>query len=125
MSKNVVIVESPAKANTIEKYLGEDFLVTSSYGHIRDLIKKDKGIDVENNYTPHYIIPEDKKARVKELKKLSDKSETVWLATDEDREGEAIAWHLKEVLELPEKKIRRIVFSEITKPAILDAVKNP
>lgn len=95
MSKNVVIVESPAKANTIEKYLGEDFLVTSSYGHIRDLIKKDKGIDVENNYTPHYIIPEDKKARVKELKKLSDKSETVWLATDEDREGEAIAWHLK------------------------------
>jgi DNA topoisomerase-1 len=125
MSKNVVIVESPAKANTIEKYLGEDFLVTSSYGHIRDLIKKDKGIDVENNYTPHYIIPEDKKARVKELKKLSDKSETVWLATDEDREGEAIAWHLKEVLELPEKKIRRIVFSEITKPAILNAVKNP
>ncbi len=125
MSKNVVIVESLAKANTIEKYLGEDFLVTSSYGHIRDLIKKDKGIDVENNYTPHYIIPEDKKARVKELKKLSDKSETVWLATDEDREGEAIAWHLKEVLELPEKKIRRIVFSEITKPAILDAVKNP
>ena len=125
MAKNVVIVESPAKANTIEKYLGEDFLVTSSYGHIRDLKKKDKGIDIENNYTPHYIIPEEKKARVKELKKLSDKSETVWLATDEDREGEAIAWHLKEVLELPEKKIRRIVFSEITKNAILEAVKNP
>lgn len=125
MSKNVVIVESPAKASTIEKYLGEDFLVTSSYGHVRDLKKKDKGIDIENNFAPDYIIPEDKKARVKELKKLSDKSETVWLATDEDREGEAIAWHLKEVLELPENKIRRIVFSEITKPAILKAVKNP
>jgi DNA topoisomerase-1 len=125
MAKNVVIVESPAKASTIEKFLGEDFLVTSSYGHIRDLKKKDKGIDIENNYAPHYIIPEEKKARVKELKKLSDKSEIVWLATDEDREGEAIAWHLKEVLELPEKKIRRIVFSEITKTAILEAVKNP
>jgi len=125
MAKNVVIVESPAKASTIEKFLGEDFLVTSSYGHIRDLKKKDMGIDIENNYSPHYIIPEDKKARVKELKKLSDKSETVWLATDEDREGEAIAWHLKEALELPEKKIRRIVFSEITKTAILEAVKNP
>ena len=125
MAKNVVIVESPAKASTIEKFLGEDFIVTSSYGHIRDLKKKDKGIDIENNYAPHYIIPEEKKARVKELKKLSDKSETVWLATDEDREGEAIAWHLKEVLELPEKKIRRIVFSEITKPAILEAVRNP
>jgi DNA topoisomerase I len=125
MAKNIVIVESPAKASTIEKFLGEDFLVTSSYGHIRDLKKKDMGIDVENNYSPHYIIPEDKKARVKELKKLSDKSETVWLATDEDREGEAIAWHLKEALELPEKKIRRIVFSEITKQAILKAVQNP
>ncbi len=125
MAKNVVIVESPAKASTIEKFLGEDFLVTSSYGHIRDLKKKDMGIDIANNYSPHYIIPEDKKARVKELKKLSDKSETVWLATDEDREGEAIAWHLKEALELPEKKIRRIVFSEITKTAILEAVKNP
>ena len=125
MAKNVVIVESPAKASTIEKFLGEDFLVTSTYGHIRDLQKKDKGIDIENNYAPQYIIPEEKKARVKELKKLSDKSETVWLATDEDREGEAIAWHLKEVLELPEEKIRRIVFSEITKPAILEAVKNP
>lgn len=125
MAKNVVIVESPAKASTIEKFLGEDFLVTSSYGHVRDLKKKDKGIDVNNNFSPHYIIPEEKKSLVKELKKLSDKSETVWLATDEDREGEAIAWHLKEVLELPEKKIRRIVFSEITKPAILEAVKNP
>ena len=125
MAKNVVIVESPAKASTIEKYLGEDFLVTSSYGHIRDLQKKDKGIDIKNNYAPQYIIPEEKKTVVKELKKLSDKSDTVWLATDEDREGEAIAWHLKEVLELPEKKIKRIVFSEITKTAILKAVKNP
>ena len=125
MPSNLVIVESPAKANTIEKYLGEDFLVTSSYGHIRDLKKKDKGIDINNNFSPHYIIPEDKKTLVRELKKLSDKSKTVWLATDEDREGEAIAWHLKEVLELPENKIKRIVFSEITKPAILEAVKNP
>jgi len=112
MAKNVVIVESPAKANTIEKFLGEDFLVTSSYGHIRDLKKKDKGIDIANNFSPHYIIPEEKKTLVKELKKLTDKSETVWLATDEDREGEAIAWHLKEVLELPEEKIRRIVFQK-------------
>jgi DNA topoisomerase-1 len=125
MAKNIVIVESPAKASTIEKFLGEDFLVTSSYGHVRDLKKKDMGIDIKKNFSPHYIIPEDKKAKVKELKKLADKSEIVWLATDEDREGEAIAWHLKEVLELPEKKIRRIVFSEITKQAILDAVKNP
>ena len=125
MAKNVVIVESPAKASTIEKFLGEDFLVTSSYGHIRDLKKKDKGIDIENNFSPHYIIPEEKKTLVKELKKLTDKSDTVWLATDEDREGEAIAWHLKEVLELPEKKIKRIVFGEITKQAILEAVKNP
>ena len=89
MAKNVVIVESPAKASTIEKYLGDEFLVTSSYGHVRDLKKKDKGIDIENNYSPLYIIPDDKKERVKELKKLSDKSEIVWLATDEDREGEA------------------------------------
>lgn len=125
MAKNLVIVESPAKASTIEKFLGEDFLVTSSYGHIRDLRKKDKGIDINNNFSPDYIIPEEKKAVVKELKKLTAKTETVWLATDEDREGEAIAWHLKEVLELPEEKIRRIVFSEITKQAILEAVKNP
>jgi DNA topoisomerase-1 len=125
MAKNLVIVESPAKASTIEKFLGEDFLVTSSYGHIRDLMKKDKGIDVENNYAPHYIISEDKKSVVKELKKISNKAEMIWLATDEDREGEAIAWHLKEALELPENKIKRIVFHEITKPAILDAIKNP
>src|SRR3970282_694932 len=125
MAKNVVIVESPAKAKTIEKFLGEDFLVASSYGHIRDLNKKDKGIEIENNFKPVYIIPEDKKALVRELKKLTDKAETVWLATDEDREGEAISWHLKEALEIPDKKIKRIVFHEITKSAILDAVKNP
>ena len=125
MAKNVVIVESPAKANTIEKYLGKDFLVTSSYGHIRDLEKKDMGIDVNNNFNATYIIPEDKKAVVRELKKLTKKAETVWLATDEDREGEAISWHLKEALDLPEKKTKRIVFHEITKSAILEAIKNP
>ncbi|MCH6575491.1 MAG: type I DNA topoisomerase, partial [Bacteroidetes bacterium] len=125
MSKNVVIVESPAKANTIEKFLGKDFLVTSSYGHIRDLEKKDMGIDVKNNFTPKYIIPEDKKAVIKELKKLTKKADTVWLATDEDREGEAISWHLKEALELPDEKTKRIVFHEITKSAILEALANP
>ena len=125
MSKNVVIVESPAKASTIEKFLGKDFLVTSCYGHIRDLEKKDMGIDIKNNFNPKYIIPEDKKAVVRELKKLTKKADTVWLATDEDREGEAISWHLKEALELPDKKIKRIVFDEITKSAILNAVKNP
>jgi DNA topoisomerase I len=125
MSKNVVIVESPAKANTIEKFLGKDFLVTSSYGHIRDLEKKDMGIDVKNHFTPKYIIPEDKKTVVRELKKLTKKADTIWLATDEDREGEAISWHLKEALDLPEDKTKRIVFHEITKPAILDAVANP
>ena len=125
MPKNVVIVESPAKANTIEKYLGKDFLVTSSYGHIRDLEKKDMGIDVNNNFDTTYIIPDDKKAVVRELKKLTKKAETVWLATDEDREGEAISWHLKEALELTDKKIKRIVFHEITKSAILEAIENP
>ncbi len=125
MPKNLVIVESPAKAKTIEGYLGQDFLVTSSYGHIRDLVKKNKGVDIENNFTPIYKIPEDKKKVVTELKKLSKKAETVWLATDEDREGEAISWHLKEALELEDKKIKRIVFDEITKTAILNAIKNP
>ena len=125
MSKNVVIVESPAKANTIEKFLGKDFLVTSSYGHIRDLKKKDMGIDVKNNFTPKYIVPDDKKHVVKEIKKLTDKAEMVWLATDEDREGEAISWHLKEVLKLPDDRTKRIVFHEITKSAIQGAIKNP
>lgn len=125
MAKNLVIVESPAKAKTIEGYLGKDFLVTSSYGHIRDLEKKNKGVDIENNFKPLYKIPEDKKKVVTELKKLSKTAETVWLATDEDREGEAISWHLKEALELEDKKIKRIVFDEITKTAILNAIKNP
>ena len=125
MSKNVVIVESPAKANTIEKFLGKDFLVTSSYGHIRDLEKKNMGIDIKNDFSPRYIIPEEKKSVVNELKKLIKKAEMIWLATDEDREGEAISWHLKEALGLSDEKIKRIVFDEITKTAILNAVENP
>ncbi|MEO8232130.1 MAG: type I DNA topoisomerase [Ignavibacteriota bacterium] len=125
MPKNLVIVESPAKAKTIEGYLGKDFLVTSSYGHIRDLEKKNKGVDIENDFKPFYKISEEKKKVVAELKKLSKKAEMIWLATDEDREGEAISWHLKEALELDEDKIQRIVFSEITKTAILNAIKNP
>lgn len=125
MAKNLVIVESPAKAKTIENYLGKDFLVASSYGHIRDLVKKDKGIEIENHFKPIYKIPEDKKNVVKELKKLAQKAETIWLATDEDREGEAISWHLKEALELSDNKIKRIVFDEITKKAILEAIENP
>src|SRR5213078_1312612 len=125
MAKNLLIVESPAKAKTIEKYLGEDFEVKSSYGHIRDLEKDDMGIDINNNYAPRYIIPEDKQKVVKELKSLAKKSDEVWLATDEDREGEAISWHLCEVLGLDPTKTKRIVFHEITKPAIQKAVQNP
>src|SRR3954462_2904340 len=125
MAKNLLIVESPAKAKTIEKYLGTDFEVKSSYGHIRDLEKDDMGIDVNKNYEPRYIIPEDKQKVVKELKALAKKSDEVWLATDEDREGEAISWHLCEVLGLDPVKTKRIVFHEITKPAIQNAVKNP
>jgi DNA topoisomerase-1 len=124
MEPNLVIVESPAKAKTIEKFLGKDFLVKSSFGHIRDLEKKN-GIDIEQNYRPKYVISEDKAALVSELKKLSKQAETVWLASDEDREGEAIAWHLSEVLGLTKNKTKRIVFNEITKEAILNAVKNP
>jgi DNA topoisomerase-1 len=122
---NLVIVESPAKAKTIEKFLGKDFLVKSSYGHIRDLAKKDFGIDIENNYTPNYVVSDDKKEVVKELKKLSKDVGTVWLASDEDREGEAIAWHLYDELGLIPEKTKRIVFHEITKEAILKAVDNP
>ncbi len=125
MIDNLVIVESPAKAKTIEKFLGKDFLVKSSFGHIRDLAKKEFGIDVNNQYTPNYIVSTDKKKVVSELKKLAKEAKVVWLASDEDREGEAIAWHLAEVLKLPEEKIRRIVFHEITKEAIQEAVKNP
>ncbi|MGD8781128.1 MAG: type I DNA topoisomerase [Ignavibacteria bacterium] len=123
--KNLVIVESPAKAKTIEKFLGKDFKVTSCNGHIRDLEKKNNGVDIENNFNPFYKISDDKKTVVKELKKLSKDSELVWLASDEDREGEAISWHLKEALELKNEKIKRIVFNEITKPAILKAIDNP
>ncbi len=125
MTKNLVIVESPAKAKTIEKFLGKDFQVVSSYGHIRDLAKKNNGVDVKNNFEPKYIIPADKKKVVSELKKLSKKAETVWLASDEDREGEAIAWHLKEVLGLNPERTKRIVFNEITKTAIKNAIENP
>ncbi len=125
MHENLVIVESPAKAKTIEKFLGKDFFVTSSMGHIRDLEKKDFGIDIENNFLPKYIIPDDKKKLVSELKKLAKEAKVVWLASDEDREGEAIAWHLAEVLKLKPENTRRIVFHEITKDAILEAVKNP
>ena len=125
MAKNLLIVESPAKAKTIERILGDDFEVKSCYGHIRDLEKEDMGIDINNNYKPRYIVPEDKKKVVKELKSLAKKSDEVWLATDEDREGEAISWHLCEVLGLDPRTTKRIVFHEITKPAIQSAVKKP
>lgn len=125
MIKNLVIVESPAKAKTIEKFLGKDFTVKSSFGHIRDLSKKQLGVNVNDNYQPEYIVSPDKTKIVDELKKLAKKSSTVWLASDEDREGEAIAWHLSEVLKLDPDKTKRIVFHEITKEAIEKAVKNP
>lgn len=125
MAKNLVIVESPAKAKTIEGYLGKDFLVKSSLGHIRDLASKDLSVDTEKNYEPNYVVPPDKKALVTELKKLAKSAETVWLATDEDREGEAISWHLFEALKLDGDKTKRIVFHEITKSAILNAIENP
>ncbi len=125
MHENLVIVESPAKAKTIEKFLGKDFMVTSSMGHIRDLEKKDFGIDLKDNYKPKYVISPDKKKIVTDLKKLAKEAQTVWIASDEDREGEAIAWHLQEVLKLDPKKTKRIVFHEITKDAILNAVKAP
>ncbi len=125
MAKNLVIVESPAKAKTIQKFLGNDYKVMSSFGHIRDLHKKDFSIDVEDGFKPLYEIPEDKEEQVKKLKEEADKAELVWLASDEDREGEAIAWHLFEVLGLSPDHTRRIVFHEITEPAILEAIKNP
>lgn len=125
MAKNLLIVESPAKAKTIEGYLGGDFLVKSSYGHIRDLVKTDDAIDVNNGFVQKYEIPADKKAVVAELKKLAKAAEMVWLASDEDREGEAISWHLYDTLGLTESKTKRIVFHEITKPAILKAIENP
>ncbi len=126
MGKKLLIVESPAKAKTIEKYLGADFTVKSSYGHIRDLEKgNDLGVDVANGYKPHYVIPPDKQKTVKELRDAARQSNEVWLATDEDREGEAISWHLCEVLGLDPHQTKRIVFHEITKPAIQQAVQNP
>ncbi|RKO72885.1 type I DNA topoisomerase [Sphingobacterium puteale] len=125
MAKNLLIVESPAKAKTIEGYLGSDFLVKSSYGHIRDLVKTDDAINTEKNFEQKYEVPSDKKAVVSELKKLAKAAETVWLASDEDREGEAISWHLFETLGLKDESTKRIVFHEITKPAILKAIDNP
>lgn len=125
MAKNLVIVESPAKAKTIEGFLGKDFLVKASFGHIRDLVKKDFGIDMQNNFEPTYEVSPDKLKIVSELKKLAKDATTVWLASDEDREGEAISWHLYETLDLKKKDTKRIVFHEITKQAILTAVDNP
>ncbi len=125
MAENLVIVESPAKANTIGNFLGKGFSVKSSFGHIRDLSKENYGIDIDNNYTPEYIVPEDKKKVVAELKKSAGEASTIWLASDEDREGEAIAWHLSEVLKLDPAKTKRIVFHEITKSAIDEAIENP
>tara|TARA_B100001758_G_C18289914_1_gene546441 strand:+ start:159 stop:629 length:471 start_codon:yes stop_codon:yes gene_type:complete len=125
MPKNLVIVESPAKAKTIEGYLGKDFVVKSSFGHIRDLAKGNKAIDIENDFTPNYEISADKKQVISDLKKEVKKTEVVWLATDEDREGEAISWHLVEALKLKPENTKRIVFHEITKSAILNAIENP
>lgn len=125
MAKNLVIVESPAKAKTIEKFLGKEFTVASSFGHIADLPSKELGVDVEGNFEPKYIVSKDKKDVVKKLKDLSKKADMVWLASDEDREGEAIAWHLAETLKLDKDKTKRIVFHEITKNAILKAIENP
>src|SRR3954466_9290986 len=125
MSKNLLIVESPAKAKTIEKILGADFQVNSCYGHIRDLEKAGMGIDIKNDFDPRYTVPEEKRKVVNDLQSLAKRSDEVWLATDEDREGEAISWHLCEVLGLDPTSTKRIVFHEITKPAIQAAVKNP
>jgi DNA topoisomerase-1 len=125
MSKNLVIVESPAKAKTIEKFLGKDFKVESSFGHIADLPSKELGVDVEGDFKPKYQVSKDKREVVKKLKDLANKAEMVWLASDEDREGEAIAWHLAEHLKLDKNKTKRIVFHEITKSAIQKAIENP
>lgn len=125
MGENLVIVESPAKAKTIEKFLGKGFTVKSSFGHIRDLKKKDLGIDIKNGFEPQYEVPKDKKKVVSDLAAAAKTADMVWLASDEDREGEAIAWHLQQALQIPTEKSRRIVFHEITKNAILDAIDNP
>ncbi|MDY5970039.1 MAG: DNA topoisomerase, partial [Bacteroidales bacterium] len=123
--KNLFIVESPSKAKTIQKYLGDDYKVLSSYGHIRDLAKSDMSIDIEHQYEPKYQVGEDKHKLVVELKREAKKAEVVWLASDEDREGEAIAWHLRETLEIAPEKAKRIVFNEITKGVILEALEHP
>ena len=125
MAKNLVIVESPAKAKTIEKFLGKEYKVESSFGHIADLPSKELGVDVDNKFAPKYIVDKDKKALVKKLKDLADKADTIWLASDEDREGEAISWHLAEELKLDKDKTKRIVFNSITKSAIQKAIENP
>ncbi|MBQ2133431.1 MAG: DNA topoisomerase I, partial [Bacteroidales bacterium] len=125
MGENLVIVESPTKAKKIGEFLGEGYVVKSSGGHIRDLAKKNLGIDIENNFEPDYEVSADKAKIVSELKSLAKKAETIWLASDEDREGEAIAWHLQQTLKLKEENTKRIVFHEITKDAILNAIKNP
>lgn len=125
MAKNLVIVESPAKAKTIEKFLGKDFKVESSFGHIADLPSKELGVDVDNDFTPKYIVDKDKQALVKKLRDLASKADTIWLASDEDREGEAISWHLAEELNLDKKKTKRIVFNSVTKSAIQKAIENP
>ncbi len=125
MAKNLVIVESPAKAKTIERFLGKEFTVKSSFGHVRDLSKKDLSVDLENDFIPKYEISADKKKTITELKKIAKDAEVVWLATDEDREGEAISWHLVKALNLDDRKTKRIVFHEITKNAILEAIENP
>ena len=125
MAKNLVIVESPAKAKTIEKFLGSEYQVESSYGHIADLPSKEIGVDVANGFKPKYEVSPDKKALVSKLKTLAKSADMVWLASDEDREGEAISWHLAEELNLDKNKTKRIVFHEITKTAILKAIENP
>ena len=123
--KNLVIVESPGKVKTIQQYLGKDYLVKASIGHIRDLEEHKLSVDVAHGFKPEYVVPSDKKKVVAELKKLAAEADTVWLASDEDREGEAISWHLRETLDLPREKTRRIVFHEITKQAILEAIEKP
>src|SRR3990167_4331398 len=125
MSKNLVIVESPAKSKTIEKFLGKDYKVLASMGHVRDLPKSQMGIDVEGDFEADYLIPADKKKTITELKKYIKSDTTIWLATDHDREGEAIAWHLIEALKIGKHSLKRILFHEITKPAIEEAIAHP
>ena len=125
MSKNLIIVESPAKAKTIQKFIGKDFDVVSSKGHVRDLPQKDLGIDISKNFEPKYVVLDDKKSLISEIKKKADAADVVWLATDDDREGEAISWHLMQVTKIDPNKVKRIVFHEITKSAIEKALSTP